>query len=477
MNHRILLMGTVAAGLALSSPVLAQEEPLIAFVVDAPFYVTWASANVRVAPDATSELLETLPFGAHVAVTGEVAGGDWFRVALPGGRVGYVWVDVLAPMVIAAPSSPSAPSPAPMEPIDGPTTIPITNDNDFSAATALGPLPAFVSGGVGDQDGSDYWTFTLDAWTDVVVTLSGLSSDIDIALIDPDGDFIAESIAGGSADELMEATLGPGQYYIEVYVFDGDSLYDLLVEGFPAEPPPLDSAGDTLDDAADLGVLNGLIEVTEFVGPADQGDMFRFEMPADGSVTVQLSDLESDVDVELLDDFGSTLGSSAAGGSDPEVIETDVSAGTYFVHVYPFDGASTFTLTVEAVTTPIIPEPQPEPATLPVPSGNPGTAQDPIILEGPLPLTVSRTVDGESDGDYFRLTLEQSGPVTITLTPDTADLDLEVYTADDTYLGGSFNLDTEADVVTIDPNVGDIVIRVYGFGDGSAYQLDVATAP
>ena len=471
MSHRYLAAGVLAAGLMLPLAVSAQDEPPIAFVIDAPFYVTWASANVRTAPDATSDLLATLPFGTQVTVTGEVAGGDWFRVALPDGQVGYVWLEVLAPMIIGGPDVPAT---GPDDGTDAADAIPVTDDNDFVSATPITEFPATVGGGVGEADASDVWSFDVEAWTRVQITMTGLSSDIDIALIDPDGNYLAESLAGGSSDEFMEAVVGPGEYFIEVYVFEGNSFYDLVVETFPADPPPPDIAGDTLETAFDLGALDGRLEVSDFVGLADDGDMFRFRVPTDASVAVRLSGLESDVDVELLDDFGSVLGSSAAGGSDPELIEADLAAGTFYVFVYPFSGASAFTLSVETVGGTDTAETQADQGAGPDDTaGNTAEAAMPIALAGADPVTVTEFVGPDDSDDYFRITPSGPGPVTITLQPFETDLDLEVYDAANTYLSGSFNFETEADSVTIEGDGGDLIVRVYAFGTPSGYELTV----
>lgn len=469
MSHRLLVAGALAAGLMLPSAASAQDEPPIAFVIDAPFYVTWASANVRVAPDATSDLLATLPFGTQVTVTGEVAGGDWFRVALPDGQVGYIWLEVLAPMIIGGPSTPPTDDMG-----DAVGSIPVTDDNDFFSATPITSFPATVGGGVGDADASDIWTFTVEDWTRVEIAMTGLSSDIDIALIDPDGNYLAESLAGGSSDEFMEAVVGPGEYFIEVYVFEGNSFYDLVVETFPADPPPPDVAGDTLETAFDLGTLEDRLEISDFVGLADDGDMFRFSVPVDTSVAVRLYGLESDVDVELLDDFGSVLGSSAAGGSDPELIESDLAAGTFYVFVYPFSGASAFTLSIETVGSTQVEEAEPDPGAGPDDAaGNTPETAMPITLAGAGPVTVTEFVGPEDSDDYFRVTPSAPGPVTITLQPFETDLDLEVYDVAGTYLSGSFNFETEADRVTIEGDGGDLIVRVYAFGTPSGYELTV----
>jgi len=75
--------------------------------------VTTAIANVRAAPLATAEKLDTLAAGTKVTVTGRAKGSDWLRVERPGGGSGWVFASLLGePAASATP----APSPLPVRP-------------------------------------------------------------------------------------------------------------------------------------------------------------------------------------------------------------------------------------------------------------------------------------------------------------------------------------------------------------------------
>ncbi|MDP6475372.1 MAG: SUMF1/EgtB/PvdO family nonheme iron enzyme [Alphaproteobacteria bacterium] len=53
------------------------------------------NANVRSGPNASLGKLQTLRRGEDVSVTGRTEDGDWYRIALAGGRVGYVFKNLL----------------------------------------------------------------------------------------------------------------------------------------------------------------------------------------------------------------------------------------------------------------------------------------------------------------------------------------------------------------------------------------------
>jgi uncharacterized protein YgiM (DUF1202 family) len=53
------------------------------------------SANVRAGPSTTVEVLTTLDKGRRVIVTGKVDDRNWYRVALAGGSVGFIFGKLL----------------------------------------------------------------------------------------------------------------------------------------------------------------------------------------------------------------------------------------------------------------------------------------------------------------------------------------------------------------------------------------------
>jgi paraquat-inducible protein B len=62
-------------------------------------YAVQTASHVREGPGTTYRVIDTLPQGATVEVTGEVSGRDWYRVSLGDGATGYIWSKLLAPAV------------------------------------------------------------------------------------------------------------------------------------------------------------------------------------------------------------------------------------------------------------------------------------------------------------------------------------------------------------------------------------------
>jgi len=472
-----LLAATALLATAWTSPALAQSESQtdteapdveIAQEMDGTFFVTWTDARVRAQPDSTSDVVADLGFGDTVTVTGEVAGGSWYRVTTADGVIGFVWREVLAAAVVALPgTSVDGPDEGPGA---GPGAIGPSADNSFESANPVGPLtstPQVFEGMVGPSDEVDYYRVTIDDWTDIEISLDMLTSDADIALLDEDGNYLADSIAGGSSSEFIAYSVGPGTYYVEVYVFSGETSYRLSISGSAGDPPPPDAIGNTRETAENLGLIEGVTSFSDWVGPSDSDDFWRFELASEATVTIEMSGLSSDIDIVLEDDFGSVLNSSAAGGNDDEFMESTLEAGVYYVRVYPFSGASAYevTITVEATE-----------SALPSDSAgsSPESSADLGVL-GDQPVTLTDWVGPDDVSDYYRFELAEPADVVITLNPESGDADLELLSADDeSYLGSSIRPDTEEERLELSLPAGAYVVRAYIFDGATDYELTIS---
>ena len=79
----------------------------------------------------------------------------------------------------------------------------------------------------------------------------------------------------------------------------------------------------------------------------------RFTITTGGTITISLTTLPADYQLALLNSSGTTLQSSTNTGTNNETINVTVTAGTYYVKVYPksngaFNASSCYTLRVQA---------------------------------------------------------------------------------------------------------------------------------
>ncbi|MEZ5666399.1 MAG: Ig-like domain-containing protein [Alphaproteobacteria bacterium] len=203
---------------------------------------------------------------------------------------------------------------------------------------------------VGEQlnivDIEDWYGFDVADFVEVSAVLSGLSGDLDLDLIDSAGTVLASSAAGGYEDESVVAQIGPGRYFLRVYLYSGQSDYGLSLSAVPSAPPPPDGAGNTADEAFPLGTVDGTVSFGDWIGTADTNDYIAFNLNQPGTLTVRMTGLAADADLELLNPAGELVGSSNNVELADEEIVVDVGAGAYYARVYPYQGQTDYRLEI-----------------------------------------------------------------------------------------------------------------------------------
>jgi hypothetical protein len=147
-----------------------------------------------------------------------------------------------------------------------------------------------------------------------------------------------------------------------------------------------DLAGNTLLTARNLvaplsSIPQGFVDS---VGRSDQLDLYQLRMSQAGQVSLQLSQLTSDVDLQLLDRNGSKISGSYNSGNQSEFLKLNLAAGEYFIHVSQFQGDSDYELQITDGSTPPPVIVVPDPIVIPGPSISPGPTAPPLG-NAPLP--------------------------------------------------------------------------------------------
>jgi hypothetical protein len=130
--------------------------------------------------------------------------------------------------------------------------------------------------------------------------------------------------------------------------------------------------GNSISTARNVvGVENGSISLTDFVGLGDSNDFYRFEINTKSNFNLRLDGLTADADVRLIQDInrngvfdlGETIDSSLESGTIPDVINvSNLAPGTYYVQVYSFLNNSTnYNVNLSATSIPAL--------NIPTPSG------------------------------------------------------------------------------------------------------------
>jgi hypothetical protein len=149
----------------------------------------------------------------------------------------------------------------------------------MSAAYNIGNLTTFsASGSISSTNTRDYYVFSLTAKSTVNLSLTGLSADSDVELLqDLNGDkarqsseVIARSINGGSASEAISKTLEAGTYFVRVYRYQGNTSYRLNLSAQTVTPNQAPTVAQAAQ--ANPGVVTGKTVALSVLGADDAGE-------------------------------------------------------------------------------------------------------------------------------------------------------------------------------------------------------------
>jgi len=135
----------------------------------------------------------------------------------------------------------------------------------------------------------------------------------------------------------IEATVDPGNYIVQVRAeFSGQGTYELSAEARP------DGAGNTLQTAKNLGTINGLTHVDDYVSNRDTVDFYKFTASAIGSVGASVfTEFRGNVSLALIKDANNNgvvdnnelLSTAVLASSGAKELSKSISAGNYFLRV------------------------------------------------------------------------------------------------------------------------------------------------
>lgn len=237
------------------------------------------------------------------------------------------------------------------------------------------------------------------------------------AFFQPTGFAPPEANAGVGAIDPDIAPLNAWEESEKFGSSEGDFLTEFSLEDWQTQDSRDDfltafstQPGDTLTTAIDLGVLAAPQQLNDFVGSIDPTDFYRFQINTPSNFNLVLNGMIADADVRLIRDensngivdFGEAIDYSVAWGTTPEQIDRMLSPGIYYVEVDRYSGDTPYTLTLTA--NPIADS-----------AGNTlSTARDLGSLNQPQ--VVSDFVSSFDFFDYYRITVETPGPLSLGLS-------------------------------------------------------------
>jgi hypothetical protein len=261
------------------------------------------------------------------------------------------------------------------------------------------------------------------------------------------------------------------QHYISNGIAEGRAAAPggAIVTPSPSPSPQPADPGSTAGTALNLGVLNGTLNLEQFVGLDDRKDYYRFEVATPIEFDLRLDGLAADADVFLYEDInrnsiidsGERLDTGTRGGTSSESISRNLSPSVYFILVETdSQGRNTdYTLQLVNQTSEVI---------------------DVGLLNGPR--TFSDFVGTSDRKDYYRFSL--NSPSSFNLTLDGLAADANVFLYEDLNNNGIINsgerLDsssrggTSIDSISRDLPLGNYFVLVNTEGRNTNYNLELS---
>jgi hypothetical protein len=188
------------------------------------------------------------------------------------------------------------------------------------------------------------------------------------------------------------------------------------------------------------------------------------------TVTIGLDGMSADADINLEGADGSYLLSGTNTDAEAESLTATLDPGIYYLNVYPADtGATPYDLTVSATTAASAPQDE---------AGNTPEEAGALDGVGPDPKTIRDWVGFTDRDDYWRFTLPARSDVTVRLTMDKGDADIDLLRASDleSMISGA-NSGTEPEELQLRLDPGTYLLRVYSYQGDTPYRLETRAVP
>ncbi|WP_035367395.1 pre-peptidase C-terminal domain-containing protein, partial [Dolichospermum circinale] len=357
-------------------------------------------------------------------------------------------------------------------------------NNTQSAAASLGSVSQSWSNlTINSSTDEDWFKITLLATGTssnyVKINFPGSSGDIDLKLYQADGTYITGSTGTGNEELISLAGLAAGNYFVQVYGYNGatntyslqTSLPTATITGDQFEP------NNTQLTAKDFGLISGIREWENLSITSGDQDWFKFRLGTTGSegnfLKIAFTHSLGDVDVKLYNASNVEVASSTGVGDEEEISLQGLAAGDYFVQVYGYNNATNpnYSLTINA----------PGGDAYEVNNSN-TTATNLGQITG-LRVIDNLSIHTSSDQDWFQFTIANAGTesdyVRIEFTHSLGDVDLKLYDLNGNEVGSSTGINNAEEISLDGLAAGTYRVKIYGYNSAvnPDYTLTINAPP
>ena len=238
-------------------------------------------------------------------------------------------------------------------------------NNSLAAATALGVVAGHgevenMSLSIHESGDEDWFSFELAAAGGpghfVAIEFDHEDGDLDLELYDHEGGLLTWSTGVDDLEEIAGDGLAAGAYVLRVFGYDGDSNPEYTFSyNAPTAEGDLSESNNTIDDAHDLGQLEGFHNWDDLsIHESENDDWYVFDLAEDAGwvhfAAIFFNHEQGDLDLVLYDDAGHEVDHSSSTDDFEMIWFEGLEAGTFYLEVYGFAGDENpdYTMVIEA---------------------------------------------------------------------------------------------------------------------------------
>lgn len=305
---------------------------------------------------------------------------------------------------------------------------------DASSGDDMMTAPATAAGNYPDlalcEGTEDWFEVSLSANDQLVahVELNNRFGNLDVELLDDTGAVLATAATDENIETIDHTAAATGTYYLRVFPRGGAFIrnnYDLWLQLGAATPsaPYCPDDYERNDDQEGAAALNypATKIYTDMIACGADRDWYSVSSLPTGAHELRVyfdEEAGLDLDVEIVDENGTQVGSSTGAGDDAFVDFNTVAGRTYFIGV---ENVATnaieapYTFYLNSATGTCIEDSY-------EPNNNFGQAQ--ALPDVPGTYTLGSCTAGGNQDDYFLITATSAGTLTVTIRHDEANLGL-----------------------------------------------------
>lgn len=205
------------------------------------------------------------------------------------------------------------------------------NGNSIETAETINvtSIEQTTSGLIGASDANDHYQVDITSTGTLKLSLTQLSVDANLEVINSSGTVIATSANLSTSQEFLNVNVEIGTYYVRVS--SASAIFTQYQFSYQFE-------SFTQSIATAILIQSG--STTSNAIAANDQDFYRVDLDAASRLELQLDGLSADADLQLFDANGNLIDSSINSGTASDTVLNNLNPGTYYVGVSLADGAN-----------------------------------------------------------------------------------------------------------------------------------------